>query len=322
MPSIRQQALSVVRRTSTWFGIKSSSVLVADIQFDFRYCSGPVEGILLIVLIFIVSGRYGPEIWDRRISATFPSVASLLPSAIAELKLNENFLGIGAVFLIFNIVSGGLNVFRASGARKRSTVVAMLGLLPFVAFSFGIFTWLKLSPSILTTHLIPFSLLVGCLFGHQVGKMIIAHVCRRPFPYFDFPIFLIVSIGNLSAFVFRNWELTDGATSGPVLRSAFPNELSHWLQGLLEKLFGHVEKIEDAAFMEGTIVHVLLCVAVFAYLRFALRVIHELCEIFDCYCLRIKKKVIKVHGTAKFPHGKVGREGTPGRMGEENRKLE
>lgn len=51
-------------------------------------------------------------------------------------------------------------------------------------------------------------------------------------------------------------------------------------------------------------VHFLLCIGVFGYLRFVLRVIHEYCEIFDVYCLRIKRKGVQVVG-----EGKVGREG-------------
>ncbi|KAJ3169344.1 hypothetical protein HDU87_000664 [Geranomyces variabilis] len=254
------------------------------------YCSGPVEGIILVVIIFAVTGVYGPPLWDTPVTKIVPHMPSFLPAVVQNAKLNEVFLAMGAGILIFNIVGSVGNVHAACIKNKKSYASALVGLLPFIGFGSAVVGWLTLSPSILTTHLVPFALLVGCLFGHQVGQMIVAHVTHRPFPLFDVPSIVVLTLGSLSALVFRNWHETDGEKSGPVLGLTFPRSVAKSAQALLQQAFGHVEHVDDATFVEGAVVHLLLAAAVFMYLRFALAVINSYCEAFDCYCLRIKKK--------------------------------
>ncbi|KAJ3017568.1 hypothetical protein HKX48_003492 [Thoreauomyces humboldtii] len=261
------------------------------------YCSGPVEGILLVCVVFAVTGFYGPGLWDTHLSALLPKAASFLPQIVQDTRLNEVFLGMGASILVFNVVGSASNVRALCAREKKSFGVALAGLLPFVAFCSGVTLWLAISPSILHTHLIPFILMVGCLFGHTVGRMITAHVTDRPFPYKDTPATIVFALGILSSFVFRNWETSDGATSGPLIGHPFPKDLARRAQAGLHALFGHVDRVDDAAFVEGVVVHILLAVCVFMYLRFALRIINDYCEVFDCYCLRIKHK--KVDATKK-----------------------
>ncbi|KAI9100392.1 hypothetical protein DFS34DRAFT_614452 [Phlyctochytrium arcticum] len=272
------------------------------------YCSGPVEGILLVVFVFAVSGYKGAEFWDNSLVSVLPAPLSHVLESLGldQLQLNHYFLFIGAIVVFFNVISGGLNVIKARRSKALSAAPAFLGLLPFIVFASSIISWLSISPTALTHHLVPVSLLTGCLFAHQVGKMILAHVCKRPFPYVDVPMLGMLSAGNLSAWIFRVWG-----------HNHIQFTKTH---AFLTSVFGPHPPVDDATFFEGVIIYSLLALAVGLYLRFAVTHIHELCEILDCYCLTIKKKVQPTKGSSLWPGGKEGRAGTPGR--ELERKLE
>lgn len=90
--------------------------------------SGPIEGILMIVFIYVISGifgecsvcrilllahgRIGPSFWDQRF-LTFthldhiPQVAEIVP----DIGLNEAFMVFAAFSLAFNIVSRYYHAF-------------------------------------------------------------------------------------------------------------------------------------------------------------------------------------------------------------------
>ncbi|KAG6330161.1 hypothetical protein ID866_8929 [Astraeus odoratus] len=69
--------------------------------------SGPVEGILMIVLIYIVSGIFGPSFWDKGILSLthldllIPEVTTVVPN----IRLNEAFMVFAGFGLAFNISS-------------------------------------------------------------------------------------------------------------------------------------------------------------------------------------------------------------------------
>ncbi|KAI8823603.1 uncharacterized protein EV422DRAFT_521614 [Fimicolochytrium jonesii] len=295
---------SALNLHSTWWVIISILCAVANFYLStweeyhtgtlyLGYCSGPVEGVLFVVGLLIATGVYGPPFWDTQLRTIVPQVAKSVPVLLSNAKLSELFLALGAGILIVNIVGSASNVAAACRTnRNKNFGGALLGLLPFVAFVGSIVSWAATSPTILVHHIVPFSLLIGTLFAHQVGKMIIAHVCHRPFPYFDFPTTVVLVLGNLSAHVLSHWKQTTAAGGHHQLDRSPLAAAAQWIQQRLQVLFmGHLQQIENATFMEGAVVHGLLCVAVFVYLRFAMRVINHYCEIFDCYCLRIKKKV-------------------------------
>ncbi len=68
--------------------------------------SGPVEGILLIVGIYVISGIYGPQFWDVGV-LTFTRLdrIPLLEKNIPNIGLNETFMVFGAFGVAFNIAS-------------------------------------------------------------------------------------------------------------------------------------------------------------------------------------------------------------------------
>lgn len=72
------------------------------------YFSGPVEGILIIIVVHIISGIYGAEFWLQSIGdvAILPAVvANALPPFMAEIQLNKVSLAFGALGLTANIIA-------------------------------------------------------------------------------------------------------------------------------------------------------------------------------------------------------------------------
>ncbi|KDR86099.1 hypothetical protein GALMADRAFT_235335 [Galerina marginata CBS 339.88] len=159
-------------------------------QLYLGYFSGPVEGILMIVTIFLVSGYYGPSFWDQKIW-TFTHLEHLpLISKLPNLPLNESFMVFGAFGLAFNILASYSNVRRATRAQKVSTLRPLLLLLPFLFSAALQVAWLS-HPRFNNSYIldsaafVPFLCAWGLQFAHMVGRMILAHVTKEKFPVWD-----------------------------------------------------------------------------------------------------------------------------------------
>ncbi|KAJ3295045.1 hypothetical protein HK104_003051 [Borealophlyctis nickersoniae] len=267
------------------------------------YCNGPVEGIIMIVCLFVYCGIYGTSLFDETVASAFPQVAKVVPGLLAKAQLKEILVWSTWVFVAFNIVTGARNVVRAHRAKKDGLIKPFMGLVPFLVFVGGVCHWLHESPTILHHHLVAFVMLTGCLFGDQVGKMIVAHVCHRPFPHFNLPVYLTMLIGMASATWFRAWDESSksGAREGEQavglhaaaeLVKTFQPKLVDLLHSL--GIHGTAQRIRSCGpteFVEGVVVYILLVSSVVVYFRFALKVINALCEVFDINCLTIKHKV-------------------------------
>ncbi|RUP48453.1 choline ethanolaminephosphotransferase [Jimgerdemannia flammicorona] len=231
------------------------------------YFSGPVEGILAIIAIHIISGIYGAEVWLTHIDSLsiLPAVAAdALPPFLAQLQINEAFLLFGAVGLSANTFASSINVYRAAVANHRPILPALAGLVPFFSASVTAYMWLHASPTIVTDHLIPFALYIGCSFGYQVGLIIVAHVTEAPFPFVNLMMVpLIIGCVNANLPIIANIQpFFTGAKEAPFLWVAFAFSLVH-------------------------------------YLHFAISVINDLCDYFDINCLTIKHKKEQNGGTKK-----------------------
>jgi ethanolaminephosphotransferase len=96
-----------------------------------------------------------------------------------------------------------MNVFRACRASGESAVKPLLYLLPFPASVLLHVAWLN-HPSLYNSDIInssvfvPFLCIWGIQFAHVVGRMIIAHITRQPFPVWD-PMYLWSIIGAIDA---------------------------------------------------------------------------------------------------------------------------
>jgi diacylglycerol cholinephosphotransferase len=165
--------------------------------------SGPVEGILIIISGFILSGILGPElVWK-----------------LPVFKINDKYtvelfhlmIAFCGVALVFNIIYAQKNVaayykntssskFEASTKTSESNVQ----LIPFFAFFGGIFV-----VSVLESRFINliFILSNGLIFAFVVGRIIVAHLTMQKFPLINLPTVLpLVSyiIFLMSKYLFKN----------------------------------------------------------------------------------------------------------------------
>ncbi|KAJ3053944.1 hypothetical protein HK097_003017 [Rhizophlyctis rosea] len=239
----------------------------------------------------------GPASWDRTIGTVFPSVASYVPSFVADTRLNDSTIYAGLLFVGINVATSALNVIKSRKSKKLSTTTPFFGLIPFFVFVAATFSWLYVSPTILKKHIVPFVLLIGCIFGHQVGKMILAHVTHRPFPMFNKSAFFIFTAGIISSFWFRDW--TRNPTVETPLRLAAEHFATDFKAQVAQTfstigathVAGRVLSARTTKFLEGLVVYVLLIISVVFYLRFVTKVIGAFCKVFDINCLTIKHKV-------------------------------
>ncbi|PWN93401.1 Choline/ethanolaminephosphotransferase [Acaromyces ingoldii] len=155
--------------------------------------SGPVEGILMICLVYLITGLapQGARFWDRGILSvtgleTIPSIAKSYSRY--NFALNDAFLTFGAVGLFANVVASYSNVVKARRANKRDPISPLLGLAPLVILLVCLWTWSTARGAAVLRDGQAYVALVcafGLMFAYTVGLLIVAHVTKAPFPYFN-----------------------------------------------------------------------------------------------------------------------------------------
>lgn len=221
--------------------------------------SGPVEGILMIVAVFIVSGIYGPAIWDTGLlTALHLDQVDSVTRIIPNIGLNVSFMVFGAFALAFNILVSYSNVYRSCNASKRSVLRPLLSLFPFSVTVLLQYAWL-LAPNCPIRDsplLVPFLCAWGLQFAHQVGRMILAHVTSSPFPYWNW-LWLWFALGALDA----NLPYIN---MNPIIQMSY---------------------LGSTAFVYAT-----LGVTFFAYHHFVTSVISEITNYLGIACFTVRKK--------------------------------
>jgi len=148
--------------------------------------SGPVEGILTIIVVFLFTALKGPNFWHRSVLSCFgvsrDTWSSGLSAAFYDLAWTDWYMIYGGLVLFFCTYTSILNVLSARTLRAEPAASPLKGLLPFA------FTWtlipiyLLLHPTILRTHLIPFVFYAGLTNAYAVGQIIIGHLTQSSFP--------------------------------------------------------------------------------------------------------------------------------------------
>lgn len=144
------------------------------------------------------------------------------------------------------------NVIAARRKDKLPVVTPLLGLLPFVGHTVLNVFWLRASPLLLRTHLIPFMIFWGLSFAYLVGLLIVSHVVQAPE---IFPWWHILMIWSLFGCVDAN--------------------LPHWTDGRMQSI---VQK-GDAQTVGFVWVSVAVALAVYGY--FVTDVILDVCDFCD-----------------------------------------
>ncbi|GLB43667.1 putative CDP-alcohol phosphatidyltransferase class-I family protein [Lyophyllum shimeji] len=231
-------------------------------QLYLGHFSGPVEGILMIVVIYLISGFCGPSFWDQRLFTVtrlqhIPAVQKL-----PNLPLNEAFMVFGALGLGFNILSSYSNVRFAMKLAGKPRIRPLVLLLPFVVAASLQISWLA-APTyhnndiIHSPNFVPFLCAWGLQFAHQVGRMILAHVTNTPFPCWDW-LWVWSAVGALDA------NLPHILGRPPVIQASMKNTtIFVWLTLILSFL---------------------------VYARFVILVINDITNYLGIACFTVRKK--------------------------------
>lgn len=249
--------------------------------------SGPVEGILLIIVVFTITGFTGPSFWDQGILSVTHLNSLPIISHFKDLPMNDLFLIMSTIGLFFNILSSTHNVYLSlpPASRKLSSLISPLSRLsPWLIHTTAMVIWLSTAPDILhSTLLIPFVLFWGLSFAHHVGLLILAHLTASPFPsVWKHPLLILSVLGAVD---------------------------SH-----LEDLTG-VKGVQRGEGSHRVVVAICLVVALGVYAHFVWEVVGDICEFYDINCLTIKDK-----SSATKPNGSLGSKAASDRILEKGKR--
>lgn len=149
--------------------------------------SGPVEGVLTLCVVFgFTAYEGGGSFWHRPMLETV-GVPKLdwMSESLYELPFTQWYLIYGAFLLFFATGSSILHVMQVRIKRGQDPVKPLYGLLPLVGTWTFVPAYLYLQPTILENHLVPFILYVGLINAYAVGRMIVGHLVKTDFPYFN-----------------------------------------------------------------------------------------------------------------------------------------
>jgi ethanolaminephosphotransferase len=240
-----------------------------------------VEGILTLCVVYAATAYFGGgSFWAKPMLETIGiGQMSLVPDFIYKLAFNDWYLVYGGIMVVLNTVQrwvsnktttraisgrwlcqqSAINVQNARRARGQRARKALLGLVPFFVQWFLITIYLALNPLVLHQHLVPFVFFVGLINAYSVGQMIVAHLTKSRFPYFNvltIPLFLGVM-----------------DSMGPVCQKylgvGWPSALGH--------------DVYQVSFM-----FMCLGTAMGVYGSFVIDVIYTICDYLDIWCLKIK----------------------------------
>lgn len=153
-------------------------------QLTLGIVSGPVEGVLSMVIVYFVTFlKGGGSYWQQPMLPTLGLSKFGLPDALYQKSWAEWLILYGGAVLLFNTISSILNVMEVRRSRGQDPVKPLLGLLPILVSWLLIPAYLWLNPIILHHHLIPFTLFAGILNAYSVGQMIVRHLVKDKFPY-------------------------------------------------------------------------------------------------------------------------------------------
>ncbi|KAK5044678.1 hypothetical protein LTR84_010570 [Exophiala bonariae] len=216
--------------------------------------NGPTEGLILACLVMVISGYYGPQIWQSRIADVIG-----YKEYLDDLTFRD--LWIPVILFAFFTAHLPACVYHVAKARRRNNLPILpvfLEWIPMIVFTGSCAAWFgsPYSNILRDNHLVIFCLTMSFVFGRLTTKIILHHLTKQPFPYWT--ISMIPLVG------------------GAILA---------WLP-----LFGF-DPI--SSIFERTYIYAYLVFAMAQYFVWAVRVIDRICEVLDINCLTIKKKAKK-----------------------------
>lgn len=167
--------------------------------------SGPVEGIVMIIVIYIITAVHPlhQHFWQQPLVSLLPAhigdkAAAAIDSALnlpekytlATLPINVAFMIFGAFGTGANMLNAYYNVIKARHKANKPIVSPLFGLLPFGAHTLILCAWLHAErfDGVSIVHdarLLPFLGYWGMAAAYQVSQLILAHVTKSPFPFWN-----------------------------------------------------------------------------------------------------------------------------------------
>ena len=237
--------------------------------------SGPVEGVVILTLMFAITGWKGPAYWDTGLGDMLH--VAFLPQWPVKYVL----FGLSQITVIINLALSFRNILLAIQSRPKDipkdaphhllvnpAVHRVIGrVLPAFQIPMLLVLSIYLQPTLLHGRLlVPLILYVGFAASYFVGRMIVAHVTGMRFPRGN--VILTPWIVYTALLLARNYA-TPLLDTSPLLSSL-----------LLQ--------ITQDNVTESVWVLLSLVWGALVYGWFAYRVIQDICDYMDIWCLRIK----------------------------------
>lgn len=185
---------------STWEEYHTGTLFLSEF-------SGPVEGILLIIGIYLTTAFTGPQFWHRPF--------------FMEYSLMDLYLVFAGVGLAANIVYASLNVHKAKMAKKEPFWPAAVQSLPFILYFITLFVWYWLEDILFTTKLLlPMTLGTGVSIALCVGQIITAHLTKQPFPRWN-PLLFCPTLGIAIHYISGGSSYTAGSLAWFIFGASF-----------------------------------------------------------------------------------------------------
>lgn len=172
---------------STWEEYHTHTLFLSEF-------SGPVEGILMICGVYVLTGFIGPGIWKAHLFNLDLSSIGLSSEYLVSMTAVYVVLGLGSLY--FNIHQAILNVKKYykqlnkanPEEAKRRTDQAVNGWWPFVLYWLLVVGLVAAYPEFIYRYGFPLVISVGLTIAFTVGRIILAHLTLQPFPYRQFPM--------------------------------------------------------------------------------------------------------------------------------------
>jgi len=164
--------------------------------------NGPTEAECLAILLFIVTGFFGPSIWSSPVSFsgyTFVPFKVLVP--------------IVALIAAFTAAASILDGLKLARKNKINTSAALSQLIPFSVSWISGAVWVFHSPHLFEEHPHIFLTMCNLLFAYLTISCIVQRMCDLPYQYFYTPMFGIM-FGTFNS-------LNDFYTGAPIIREDY-----------------------------------------------------------------------------------------------------
>ncbi|KAI9748229.1 MAG: hypothetical protein M1815_003434 [Lichina confinis] len=186
------------------------------------YFNGPTEGLIIACSIMILSGYYGPEIWQRPVSSLVGPVPFLQDYTFRQIWIPV----LMGTFFFAHLPSCILNVARARHQKGLPVAPLLLEWTPMVIYTVCVGAWLYSPTSTLLSenHLMLFCLTMSFVFGRMTTKIILAHLTRQPFPYWTVMLAPLIGgavLANVSLLSFGSLPSVSATTELWYLRGYF-----------------------------------------------------------------------------------------------------